>query len=233
MDIVTLASFGSIFEKVFIKDDRWKLYLTGLGNTLAMSLLAIVIGVVIGLFIAIVKNINKNTGKLYILDKICDLYVTIIRGIPMMLQLYIMYFVVLAFDVPIIVAAIAFGVNSGAYVAEIFRAGLTSVDKGQMEASRSLGMSYAAAMTKIVVPQAMRNAIPPLGNEFIALIKETAIVGAIGIVDLTKASNNITAVTYEMFMPLMISAVFYLIIVLSLTQLMKYVERRLSKSERK
>ncbi len=151
----------------------------------------------------------------------------------MMLQLYIMYFVILTFDAPIVVASIAFGVNSGAYVAEIFRAGIMSVDKGQMEAGRSLGMSYGKTMAKVIVPQALRNAIPPLGNEFIALIKETAIVGSIGILDLTKAANNITGSTFQFFMPLIIATVFYLVLVLALTKLMKFVERRLSRSDKR
>lgn len=229
-----LSSIGNVFYKVLIKDDRWLLYLQGLGNTLLMSVFAIILGVIIGLIIAIVRNVNQNTGKLKILNTICKGYVDIVRGIPMMLQLYIMYFVILSFmDAAIIVASIAFGVNSGAYVSEIFRAGINSVDKGQMEAGRSLGLSYGKTMGKIIVPQALKNSIPPLGNEFIALIKETAIVGSLGIVDLTKAANNIRSATFELFLPLTISAVMYLIIVIGLTQIMKYVERRLSKSDKR
>ena len=149
-----------------------------------------------------------------------------------MLQLFIIYFVLLAgVNPPEVVAAIAFGINSGAYVAEIFRGGIMSVDKGQMEAGRSLGLSYGKTMSKVIVPQALKNSIPPLGNEFIALIKETAIVGTLGIMDLTKVYDGIKSATFEVFMPLMISAVFYLIIIGCLTKVMKIIERRLGKSD--
>lgn len=233
MKINLLCGLLNDFKIVFLEENRWLSYLEGMANTIVMSLIAVCIGIVIGLLVAVVKNIYQNTGKLKILDKICGAYVALIRGIPMMLQLYIMYFVILTFDAPIIVASIAFGVNSGAYVAEIFRAGILSVDKGQMEAGRSLGMSYGKTMAKIIVPQALKNAIPPLGNEFIALIKETAIVGSIGILDLTKAANNITGSTFQFFMPLIIATFFYLVLVLALTQFMKFVERRLSKSDKR
>ena len=233
MNTILLCNIIDDFKTVFLENNRWMTYLQGMANTIVMSLLAVCIGIVIGLMIAVVKNIHMNTGKLLILDKICSAYVAIIRGIPMMLQVYIMYFVILTFDAPIVVASIAFGVNSGAYVAEIFRAGIMSVDKGQMEAGRSLGMSYGKTMAKVIVPQALRNAIPPLGNEFIALIKETAIVGSIGILDLTKAANNITGSTFQFFMPLIIATVFYLVLVLALTKLMKFVERRLSRSDKR
>ncbi len=226
-------SISELFYESLIAEDRWQLYLKGMANTLVMSLLAILIGVLIGLSIAVIKNVHINTGKLTILDKICNLYVTLIRGIPMMLQLSIMYFIVFASGEPVIVAAIAFGINSGAYVAEIFRAGILSVDKGQMEAGRSLGVSYGKTMAKIIIPQALKNSIPPLGNEFIALIKETAIVGGIAIVDLTKAANNIGKATAEYFIPLIIAAIFYLVIVIALTQLMKFIERRLSRSDKR
>ena len=227
-----MCNIVDTFLKVFIDDDRWKLYLEGMGNTLLMSILAIIIGIIIGLTVAVIKNINKNTGKLNILNWLGNGYVNIIRGIPVMLQLFIIYFVILAgVNPPEMVAAIAFGINSGAYVAEIFRGGIMSVDKGQMEAGRSLGLSYGKTMSKVIVPQALKNSIPPLGNEFIALIKETAIVGSLGIVDLTKVAEGIKSATFEVFMPLMISAVFYLIIIGVLTKVMKIIERRLGKSD--
>ena len=227
-----LCNIFDTFLKVFIEDDRWKLYLEGMGNTLFMSILAIIIGIIIGLTVAVIKNINRNTGKLKMLNWLGDLYVYIIRGIPVMLQLFIIYFVLLAgVNPPEVVAAIAFGINSGAYVAEIFRGGIMSVDKGQMEAGRSLGLSYGKTMSKVIVPQALKNSIPPLGNEFIALIKETAIVGTLGIMDLTKVYDGIKSATFEVFMPLMISAVFYLIIIGCLTKVMKIIERRLGKSD--
>ena len=232
MSNIIMCNIVDTFLKVFIDDDRWKLYLEGMGNTLLMSILAIIIGIIIGLTVAVIKNINKNTGKLNILNWLGNGYVNIIRGIPVMLQLFIIYFVILAgVNPPEMVAAIAFGINSGAYVAEIFRGGIMSVDKGQMEAGRSLGLSYGKTMSKVIVPQALKNSIPPLGNEFIALIKETAIVGSLGIVDLTKVAEGIKSATFEVFMPLMISAVFYLIIISVLTKVMKIIERRLGKSD--
>ena len=232
MSNIIMCNIVDTFLKVFIDDDRWKLYLEGMGNTLLMSILAIIIGIIIGLTVAVIKNINKNTGKLNILNWLGNGYVNIIRGIPVMLQLFIIYFVILAgVNPPEMVAAIAFGINSGAYVAEIFRGGIMSVDKGQMEAGRSLGLSYGKTMSKVIVPQALKNSIPPLGNEFIALIKETAIVGSLGIVDLTKVAEGIKSATFEVFMPLMISAVFYLIIIGVLTKVMSIIERRLGKSD--
>ena len=232
MSNIIMCNIVDTFLKVFIDDDRWKLYLEGMGNTLLMSILAIIIGIIIGLTVAVIKNINKNTGKLNILNWLGNGYVNIIRGIPVMLQLFIIYFVILAgVNPPEMVAAIAFGINSGAYVAEIFRGGIMSVDKGQMEAGRSLGLSYGKTMSKVIVPQALKNSIPPLGNEFIALIKETAIVGSLGIVDLTKVAEGIKSATFEVFMPLMISAVFYLIIISVLTKVMSIIERRLGKSD--
>ncbi len=229
---VLLCGFFETFEKVFIEDDRWKTYLEGMAVTIAVSILAIILGVIIGLSVAVIKNIHMNTGKLKILNKIGDFYVTIIRGIPVMLQLMIIYYAILfSFEYKIITAAIAFGINSGAYVAEIFRGGIMSVDKGQMEAGRSLGLSYGKTMSKVVIPQAMKNAVPPLGNEFIALIKETAIVGTITLIDITKAADDIRSITYEFFMPLIIAALFYLVIVMVLTKIMKIIERRLGKSD--
>ncbi|MDE6968004.1 MAG: amino acid ABC transporter permease [Clostridia bacterium] len=222
----------------FIADDRWSSYLKGMANTLVISLLAVVIGIIIGLLIAVIKNIHTNTGKLAILSKIGDFYVTIIRGIPVTVLIIFMYFGVLVFlkRIPygsILIAAITFGLNSGAYVSEIFRGGINSVDKGQMEASRSLGIGYGKTMFKVIIPQALKNSIPPLGNEFIALIKETSIVSLVGIVDLTFAANNIANILYDFFTPLIIAGLFYLIIVIALTKLMKYVERRLSKSDKR
>ncbi len=238
-NLLYAASFGEALKKAFITDDRWLSYLKGLGNTLLISLLAVIIGIIIGLVIAIIKNINQNTGRLVILEKIGSFYVTVIRGIPVAVLIVMMYFGVLVFlkKIPyfgaILIASITFGLNSGAYVAEIFRSGIMSVDKGQMEASRSLGLSYGKTMAKVIVPQALKNSIPPLGNEFIALIKETSIVSLVGIMDLTFAAKNISGILYDYIIPMSIAALFYLIIVVALTKVMKLIERRLSKSDKR
>lgn len=237
--LLCALSFGEMLKRAFITDDRWLSYLKGMGNTLLISFLAVIIGIIIGLVIAVVKNINQNTGKLVILEKIGSLYVTVIRGIPVAVLIVMMYFGVLVFlkKIPyfgaILIAAITFGLNSGAYVAEIFRAGIMSVDKGQMEAGRSLGLSYGKTMSKIIIPQALKNSIPPLGNEFIALIKETSIVSLVGIMDLTFAAKNIAGILYDYIVPMSIAAMFYLIIVVGLTKFMKFVERRLSNSDKR
>ena len=196
MNYILSASVFDKFSKAFLEQGRWKMYLEGLVNTLTIAILAAVIGTIIGVFFAMVNYLNKKTGKLKILSKIANLYITIIRGTPVVLQLFILYFVVFAswnFDdieigiitinVGIIVGAITFGLNSGAYVAEIARAGFESVDDGQMEAGRSLGLSTGQTMWHIVIPQAVKNCLPPLFNEFITLVKETAIVGYVGIMD--------------------------------------------------
>ena len=209
------------------------MYLEGLGNTLLIALIAALIGVVIGVTIAMLKYINKKTGKLKIVTKICDVYITIIRGTPVVLQLMILYFIVFAFwDNGIMIGAITFGLNSGAYVAEIARAGFESVDDGQMEAGRSLGLSTWQTMRAIIIPQAVRNCLPPLFNEFIMLVKETAIVGYVGIRDLGKVPGLIQSRTFDYLFPLLIAAVFYLIVVLALTRVLRIIEKRLAKSDR-
>lgn len=215
-----------------IKADRWKWYVDGIGKTILISIGAIAIGVIIGIILALIKYINKKFGKLTILSKICDLYLTVFRGTPVYVQLLIMYFIVLVALPSLPIAIVTFGINSGAYVAEIIRGGLESVDDGQLEAGASLGLNKIQIMTNIVLPQGLRRALPALFNEFIALIKETSIVGTIGIIDITKVAANITARTLDPFMPYIISAVIYLVIVVGLTQLLKVLERRLAKSDR-
>ena len=232
-------SFGEKLKRAFITDNNWLSYLEGMGNTLLISFLAVIIGIIIGLLIAVIKNIHQNTGKLAFLEKLGSFYVTVIRGIPVAVLIVMMYFGVLVFlkKIPyfgkILIAAITFGLNSGAYVAEIFRSGIMSVDKGQMEASRALGISYGKTMAKVIIPQALKNSIPPLGNEFIALIKETSIVSLVGIMDLTFAAKNISGIVYDYIIPMSIAALFYLIIVVALTHVMKAIERRLSKSDKR
>ncbi len=209
------------------------MYFKGLGNTLLIALFAGLLGIVIGVFLAMVKYVNKKTGKLKFLTAIANLYITIIRGTPVVLQLFIMYFIVMvSVKNGIVIGAITFGLNSGAYVAEIVRAGFESVDDGQMEAGRSLGLSTGQTMFKIITPQAVRNVMPPLFNEFIMLVKETAIVGYVGILDLGKVPGLIQSVTFDYLFPLLISAVMYLIVVLILTGVLKLIEKQLAKGDR-
>ena len=221
------------FAKAFIVQDRWKMYLEGLGNTLLIALIAALIGIVLGVTMAMIKYINKKTGKLKILTKICNVYITVVRGTPVVLQLMILYFVVFAFwDNGILIGAITFGLNSGAYVAEIARAGFESVDDGQMEAGRSLGLSTWQTMRTIISPQALRNILPPLFNEFIMLVKETSIVGYVGIYDLGKIPGLIQSRTFDYLFPLLIAAVLYLVVVLVLTKILHIVEKKMAKSDR-
>ena len=228
-----MQGFIDSFNKALIVQDRWKLYLEGLGNTIIIALIAAVIGVIIGVLLATINYLNKKTGKLKVLAKIANIYITIIRGTPVVLQLMILYFVVFAtWDNGILIGAITFGINSSAYVAEIVRAGFESVDDGQREAGRSLGLSTWQTMWHIIIPQAIKNSLPPLFNEFITLIKETAIVGYVGIRDLGKIPGMIQSRTFEYLPPLIIAAVLYLAVVLLLTWVLKLIERKLSKSDR-
>ena len=220
------------FYNTLIKDNRWKWYVEGIGKTVLISAGAICIGILLGIIVAIIKYVNKKYGNLKIASKICDLYLSVFRGTPVYVQLLIMYLIVLVALPTNNVAIITFGINSGAYVAEIIRGGLESVDDGQLEAGASLGLSKVQVMLSIILPQGLRRALPPLFNEFIALIKETSIVGTIGVVDITKVAARIVTRTYEPFMPYLISALIYLVIVLALTQILKLLERRLSKSDR-
>ena len=221
-----------LFYEALIYQNRWTWYLEGIGKTLLISLGAVAIGVVIGVIVALIKYVNKKYGSFKVASKICDIYLTIFRGTPVYVQLLIMYLVVLFFVNDIWVAIITFGINSGAYVAEIFRGGLEAVDDGQLEAGASLGLSKFQVMVSIVLPQGFRHALPSLCNEFIALVKETSIVGAIGVKDITKIAANIVTKTGEAFVPYIVSAIIYLVIVIILTQLLKLLERRLAKSDK-
>ena len=233
MNFIFSASVFNQFHKAFFEQDRWKMYLEGLGNTIIIALVAALIGTVIGVAFAMVNYLNKKTGKLKILSKIANVYITIIRGTPVVLQLMILYFVVFSsWDNGIMIGAITFGLNSGAYVAEIARAGFESVDDGQMEAGRSLGMSTGQTMWHIVIPQAVKNCLPPLFNEFITLVKETAIVGYVGIMDLGKIPGLIQSRTFDYLFPLVIAAVMYLVVVLILTQILHILEKKMAKSDR-
>lgn len=222
------ATLNSQFVKCFIQDDRYVTLFNGVGVTLRVSILAAVIGVIIG-FIICMCNLSKNRMVKFI----GNAYVDVIRGTPSVTQLMIIYFVVFAsvrWD-KWIIAAIAFGINSGAYVAEIFRAGIESIDKGQTEAGRSLGLNEFQTMSRIVFPQALKNIFPSLSNEFIVLVKETAIVGYVGLVDIQKAGDFIRSNTYIAFMPLIATAVIYYILIKGLTIILKHVEHDLHKSD--
>ena len=220
------------FYNTLIKDNRWKWYLEGISETVIISIGAIGIGIILGIIVAIINYVNKKYDTLKVPSKICGIYLSIFRGTPVYVQLLIMYLIVLVSLPTTEVAIITFGINSGAYVAEIIRGGLESVDDGQLEAGSSWGLSKTQVMLSIVLPQGLRRALPSLFNEFIALIKETSIVGTIGVVDITKVAARIVTRTYEPFMPYLISAVIYLGIVLLLTGLLKLLERRLARSDR-
>ncbi len=223
------------FRQNFIVDRRYMLIIKGLKNTLLITAGATLLGIVIGLVLSLIRVAYKAGAKVSILNEIANVYVTVIRGTPMMVQLMIWNFTIFASvrDLNVVaVATLAFGVNSGAYVAEIFRAGIEAIDKGQMEAGRSLGLNYWQSMQKIILPQAMKNSLPVLINEFISLLKETSIAGYIAVDELTRAAQNIQSITLESSQPLIMAALIYLAIVLALTAVMSKVEQRLKRSER-
>ena len=243
-----MSDFQTKFYLNFIKDDRWKYITSGLGNTLKITVFALIFAVIIGVLVAIIrysydKNHTNKAGNfiqsllqflLAVANGICHVYLTIIRGVPVVVQLMIIYFIIFASpDVSkIFCAVVAFSLNSGAYVAEIVRGGLNSVDKVQFEAGRSLGFGYIATMWYIILPQAFKNILPALGNEAIMLLKDTSISGYVAIQDLTKGGDIIRSRTYDAFMPLIAVALIYLILVTILTLLLRRLERRLQSSER-
>ena len=215
----------------FIYQDRYKYYLTGLGNIIIMAFFACLIGVILGLILSLVIDYNEKTGKLYLLSTFARMYIGIIRGTPALLQLMILYYIIFkSVNINIvIVGIISFGLNSGAYVSQIIRSGLISIPKGQEEASIMLGFNYFQTMKYVIMPQALRNVLPALSNEFITLLKETSVAGYIGILELTKASDIVASTTYDYFFPLLIVAIIYLILTLGLSKLLNLFERRLSK----
>lgn len=225
----------------FIDGDRWKLLLEGLGTTLKITLLAVVLGVVLGVVLAIIrssydKNADKMSGAgkaiMTVLNAIAKLYLTIIRGTPVVVQLLIMYYIIFASsNNKLFVAVMAFGINSGAYVAEIFRSGIMSIDNGQFEAGRAMGLNFVQTMVYIIIPQAFKNVLPALANEFIVLLKETSVAGYVAMTDLTRAGNMIRGVTFSAFMPLIAVALIYLVLVMILTKLVSLLERRLRASD--
>lgn len=228
---------GNFVEKVmdnFIHEDRWQFLLQGLGNTLMITVFAVILGVLLGFVIAIIRATHDKSGSLKVLDVICRLYLTVIRGTPVVVQLLIIYYVIFSsVDInKIVVAVIAFGLNSAAYVAEIIRSGIMSVDAGQFEAGRSLGFTFVETMRYIIMPQALKNVLPALANEFIVLLKETSISGYIGLMDLTRGGDVIRSITYEPFMPLFAVAIIYLLLVMLLSAGVNKLERRLRTNER-
>lgn len=221
------------FEKTFIVDNRYQYFLTGLQNTIITALAATLMGIIIGVIIAVIKVLHKKTGKLKILNFIFEIYTTVIRGTPVVLQLLISYNVIFVFsNQAVLVGIIAFGINSGAYVSEIIRAGIMAVDIGQTEAGRSLGLSQIQTMRLIVLPQAFKNVLPALGNEFIALLKETSVIGYLGVMDLTKAAESVISRTANVYFPYLTIAAIYLIMVHGLSKLFSMLERRFAQSDR-
>ncbi len=217
------------FYKTVIFDNRYELIFEGLKNTIIISLGALVIGIVIGVLISIIRYTNKHTGKFKLLTLIGKFYVSVIRGTPSVLQLMIMYYIIFktsSLD-PVIVGMLAFGINSGAYSSEILRSGFDSIDDGQIEGGLALGLTFKQTLIYIIIPQAVKNSLASMGNEFITLVKETAIAGYIGITDLTKASDIIASNTYDYFFPLILIALIYLLITGLLSKLMKKIERKL------
>ena len=228
-----IENFRNRFYLNFIKDGRWHYITRGLGTTVQITIMAVLLGIVIGFIIAIIRSTYDKTGKLKIPNFICRVYLTVIRGTPVVVQLLIIYFVVFA-SVNVgkmFVAVIAFGINSGAYVAEIVRSGIMSIDKGQLEAGRSLGFNYAQTMIYIIIPQAFKNVLPALGNEVIVLLKETSVSGYIAMEDLTKGGDIIRSRTYDAMMPLLAVAAIYLVIVMFLEFVLGKLERRLRSSD--
>lgn len=233
--ILKLQSIYEGFYNAIVPEERYLAYLSGLRVTLIISVFAVMLGVVIGIVVAVVKvSAAASKNKLLkVLEKLCNLYITIIRGTPLMIQLLIIYNLVFTSrnTNPILVGTVCFGINSGAYVAEIVRAGINAVDRGQMEAGRSLGFNGLQTMWYVIMPQAIKNILPALGNEFIVLIKETSVASVIAVSDLTKMAQYIGSRTWDLIPPLIIVAAIYLIIVLGLTKLLNIFERRLAKSD--
>lgn len=231
------TNWGAKLASTFLEDDRYMMLVEGLRNTAIITLGALCIGIVIGALVAIIKYCGEGNPAMKPLCVLCDIYTTVIRGIPVVVLLLIFYFVIMksasGVGGGIAVGIVTFGINSGAYVAELMRSGIAAVDPGQMEAGRSLGLSRLQAAWYIVLPQAMKNILPAIGNEMIALLKETAVAGYVAVQDLTRAGNLIRNNTYDSFNPLMLVAVVYLVLVIGMTQLLGLLERRLRRSDQR
>ena len=226
------TSWGAKLASTFLEDDRYMMLVEGLGNTAVITLGALCIGVVIGALVAIIKYCGEGVPALKPLCTLCDIYTTVIRGIPVVVVLLIFYFVIMQSANGITVGIVTFGINSGAYMAELMRSGIGAVDAGQMEAGRSLGMSRLQTTVHVILPQAMKNILPAIGNEMIALLKETAVAGYVAVQDLTRAGNLIRNNTFDAFNPLMVVALTYLAIVVALTRLLAVLEKQLRKGDR-
>ena len=224
-----------VFWKFFIDNGGYNVVLEGLRNTLIIAVLGLVIGIVIGTLIATVRVVPKTNGISKVLDALAKLYVSFFRGTPIVVQLLLFYYVLMPLlsvnlkSVP--VAVVVFGLNSGAYISEIMRAGILSVDSGQMEGGRAVGLSYSTTMIKIIIPQAVKNILPTLGNEFISLIKETSVVSFVGATDLYLAFQRIGSNTYDFMVPYLVMAIIYIVMVLVISTLIKIMERSLRKSD--
>jgi ABC-type amino acid transport system permease subunit len=238
-----LDSFKADLILNFVEKNRWKYYTDGLVVTLKLTFFSLIIGVLIGTVIAIIRSTyDKNmdgrkktpgTMMLRLLNAICKFYLTVIRGTPVVVQIMIMFYVIMASsNNKLLAGCLAFGINSGAYVAEIIRSGIESIDNGQFEAGRSLGFNYVQTMRHIILPQAVKNVLPALANEFITLLKETSVVGYIAMQDITKAASIVGGVTYNYMLPLFATALIYLVLVLFFTRLVAILERRLKRDER-
>ncbi len=230
--IQALLAWKDQLYDTFVRGGNYKLLLEGLGNTIIITLGALAIGVVIGTLIAVAKYFCDDVPSMKWLTRLCDLYVTVIRGIPVVVLLLIFYFLILKSSEGVIVGIITFGINSGAYMAELIRSGINAVDAGQMEAARSLGMSKLQAMYKVIFPQAIRYILPAIFNEMIALLKETAVAGYVAVRDLTRSGNLIRNNTYDAFNPLIAVALIYLALVILLTAVLRKLERRLAHDKR-
>ena len=226
------TNWGAKLASTFLEDDRYMMLVEGLGNTAVITLGALCIGVVIGALVAIIKYCGEGVPALKPLCTLCDIYTTVIRGIPVVVVLLIFYFVIMQSANGITVGIVTFGINSGAYMAELMRSGIGAVDAGQMEAGRSLGMSRLQTTVHVILPQAMKNILPAIGNEMIALLKETAVAGYVAVQDLTRAGNLIRNNTFDAFNTLMVVALTYLAIVVALTRLLAVLEKRLHKGDR-
>ena len=226
------TSWGAKLASTFLEDDRYMMLVEGLGNTAVITLGALCIGVVIGALVAIIKYCGEGVPALKPLCTLCDIYTTVIRGIPVVVVLLLFYFAFMQSANGITVGIVTFGINSGAYMAELMRSGIGAVDAGQMEAGRSLGMSRLQTTVHVILPQAMKNILPAIGNEMIALLKETAVAGYVAVQDLTRAGNLIRNNTFDAFNPLMVVALTYLAIVVALTRLLAVLEKQLRKGDR-
>lgn len=226
------TDWGAKLAATFLEDDRYMMLVEGLGNTAVITLGALCIGVIIGALVAVIKYCGEGSRVMKPLCVLCDVYTTVIRGIPVVVVLLIFYFVIMQSADGITVGIVTFGINSGAYMAELMRSGIGAVDAGQMEAGRSLGLSRIQTTVHVILPQAMKNILPAIGNEMIALLKETAVAGYVAVQDLTRAGNLIRNNTFDAVNPLMVVALTYLVIVVALTWLLGRLEKRLHKGDR-